>query len=279
MNPTKQDTIFLSNPRNLGGFSFDNEVVEVFADMIQRSVPGYREVIGMTKVFAEQYSQKGTNLYDLGASLGAGALAMAQGATTEGTRIIAIDNSKPMVERCTANVKRARQQIPIDVVLGDITKTPIQNASLVAMNFTLQFLPPEIRPTLLKKIYHNLVPGGALILSEKIIFTDPKEQVFQEEAYHNFKELNGYSKTEISRKRKALENVLVPDTLETHFSRLEEIGFSPVYLWWKSLSFISLLAVKAPQEPHGVQKPQKPEASHISQSPQAHQTPHKPQGS
>ncbi len=245
----KQDTIFASNPREVGGFAFDKEVVEVFADMIQRSVPGYREVIGMTKVFAEQYAKPNTNLYDLGTSLGAGALAMAQGATTEGTKIIAIDNSAPMIQQCKNNVERARQQIPISVVLGDIIESPIENASLIAMNFTLQFLPPNKRTPLLQKIYQNLIPGGALLLSEKIIFSDPEEQFFQEEAYHNFKELNGYSRTEISRKRAALESVLIPDTLETHTKRLEDIGFSPVYLWWKSLSFISLLAIK--KESHG----------------------------
>ncbi len=240
----QRDSIFMTNPRSIGGFCFDKEVVEVFEDMIQRSVPGYREVIGMTKVFAEQYGQPHTNLYDLGTSLGAGALSMAQGATTEGTRIIAIDNSEPMVQRCQANVDRARQQIPISVVLGDILETPIENASLVAMNFTLQFLAPQSRTPLLQRIYQNLTPGGALILSEKIIFEDPKEQKFQEEAYHNFKELNGYSRTEISRKRKALEHVLIPDTLEDHMTRLTTIGFTPVYVWWKSLSFISLLAIK-----------------------------------
>ncbi len=239
-----RDNIFLSNPRGVGGFSFDKEVVEVFDDMIHRSIPGYHEVVGMTKVFAEQYGQPNTNLYDLGASLGTGALAMAQGAPPEGTHIIAIDNSQPMVDACRAHVERARQQIPISVIHGDILETPIENTSLVAINFTLQFLPPQSRTPLLQRIYQGLVPGGACILSEKIRFKDPQEQAFQEQAYYSFKELNGYSKTEISRKRRALEDVLIPDTLEEHLERLSQAGFSKTYLWWKSLSFISIVAEK-----------------------------------
>jgi tRNA (cmo5U34)-methyltransferase len=150
-----------------------------------------------------------------------------------------------MVKRCQSRLARHMPESDLDVLCEDIEKSEISNASLVVINFTLQFLSPESRLSLLKKVYEGMLPGGALILSEKIVFEDKAENQQQIEWYHNMKRSNGYSDLEISQKRAALENVMIPDTLEQHQSRLKEAGFSQSYQWFQSFNFISLVALKS----------------------------------
>jgi tRNA (cmo5U34)-methyltransferase len=83
-----------------------------------------------------------------------------------------------------------------------------------------------------------------LILSEKIKFADTAEQTLLTDLHLAFKRANGYSELEISQKRSALENVLIPDTLETHQARLQQAGFAQSLQWFQGMNFISLLAVK-----------------------------------
>lgn len=244
MADRQTDNIYAKYQDDVARFVFDSKVVSVFDDMIRRSVPGYAAVLGITKVFAEQYAVEGSNLYDLGCSLGTAAIAMRKGIKTENCKIIAVDNSPAMIERCRENIENDVSDVPVDIVLADICNIPIEKASVVCMNYTLQFLPASGRDEMMKKIYAGMLDGGVLILSEKIKYSDKDEQDFQTEMYHNFKRLNGYSRLEISQKRKALENVLIPDTLEEHYKRLTSCGFKNIYLWFKCFNFISLAAFK-----------------------------------
>lgn len=120
----------------------------------------------------------------------------------------------------------------------------IENASVVVLNFTLQFIPVEERLALLQRIYQGLKPGGALILSEKLAFEDETQDRFHIESHHDFKRSNGYSDLEISQKRSALENVLIPETLAEHQQRLEQAGFEFVEKWFQCFNFVSMVAVK-----------------------------------
>jgi tRNA (cmo5U34)-methyltransferase len=240
----KKDDIYSQYREKVADFVFDEKVVSVFDDMIRRSVPGYATVIAMSKVFAEHYAQENSNCYDLGCSLGATTLAMRKGINKKNCRIVAVDNSPAMIERCRQIIDSDVSDVPVDVVLEDIAKLKMQNASIVAMNFTLQFFSPDKREDLLGRIYNSMLPGGAMLLSEKIKFGDNDEQDFQTDMYHHFKQLNGYTGLEVSQKRKALENVLVPDTIEQHFKRLKDAGFDKCYLWFRCFNFVSIAAFK-----------------------------------
>lgn len=225
-------------------FAFDENVARVFPDMIRRSVPGYETVITLTGLLAEQYAQADSNCYDLGCSLGAATLAMRSRIQQPGCRIIAVDNAEAMTRRCQQHVAEAGDGLEVDVICADIQDVTIHNASVVVVNFTLQFIPPAARLALMQHIYKGMQPGGALLLSEKIVFSDTAEQQRMEALHVAFKKANGYSDLEISQKRSALENVLIPDTLEQHQQRLQTAGFSSVDLWFRCINFISLLAVK-----------------------------------
>jgi len=242
-----KDQLFQQQQTHLVDFAFDELVVNVFPDMIRRSVPGYETVISMLGVFAGRYVQPHSSVYDLGCSLGASTLAMRRHITAEGCRVVGVDNSSAMIQRCQENVNQADKHgcdVPVSLVCADIQQADIQNASLVALNFTLQFLSPDERLAMLTSIYQGLLPGGALVLSEKICFDDTNKQEMFTDLHHDFKRANGYSDLEISQKRQTIENVLIPDTLEQHKERLMNAGFSSVHCWFQCFNFISLYAIK-----------------------------------
>ncbi|TMO69564.1 carboxy-S-adenosyl-L-methionine synthase CmoA [Pseudoalteromonas aurantia] len=240
---TGTDSIYATE-QQIKDFSFDENVVEVFPDMIQRSVPGYATIVSTMGKLAGQYAQSNSNLYDLGCSLGAVTLSMRRNIEKQNCEIIAVDNSKAMVERCQLHLKGFKSDVPVNVVLGDITELELKNASVVALNFTLQFIPQEQREDVLKRIFNSLKPGGVLLLSEKIKGENELTDNLLIDLHHDFKRHNGYSELEISQKRTAIENVMRPDTLSTHLERLNTIGFSQTQVWYQCFNFCSLVAIK-----------------------------------
>jgi len=242
---TKQpDNIYAQKKPHLVDFVFDEAVANVFPDMIRRSVPGYENIITMIGLFAEQYVQNNSQCYDLGCSLGAATLALRHHINKENVQIIAVDNAKSMIEHCQINIEKDPATTPVQLICGDIQNSAINNASLVILNFTLQFLDPETRMELLQHIYNGMNQGGALILSEKITFSDKATHDINIQLHEAFKKANGYTELEISQKRSALENTLIPDTIETHQRRLTDIGFTTVNTWLQCFNFISMLAIK-----------------------------------
>jgi tRNA (cmo5U34)-methyltransferase len=241
-----KDTLYATPLDSIGGFAFDEQVVRVFPDMIQRSVPGYSTIIAMTGVLAARYAQAGTRCYDLGCSLGASTLAMRHqlDQAQRDCRIVGIDNSPAMLAHCRDLIAADAGSVPVDLELADICEAPIENASVVVFNFTLQFVPLEQREALLARIGQNMRPGGVLVLSEKIRFEDPHLQELNTDLHHEFKRANGYSDLEISQKRTALENVLVPETIATHTQRLRRAGFGSVDVWFQCFNFASLVAIR-----------------------------------
>ncbi len=239
-----KDRIFAAPIEKLGDFTFDENVAEVFPDMIQRSVPGYSNIITAIGMLAQSFVTPNSQVYDLGCSRGAATLSARRNIQQPNVKMIAVDNSEAMIERCRSHINAYQSQIPVEVLCEDIRQIEIKNASMVILNFTLQFLPPEDRIALLEKIYQGLNPNGVLVLSEKFIFTDEKVHELLIDLHHQFKRANGYSELEVSQKRTALENVMRPDTVELHKARLKEIGFAHTELWFQCFNFGSMIAIK-----------------------------------
>ena len=235
-----EDRIYLMPLERVGDFTFDEQVVEVFPDMISRSVPGYASVLAMTAELAERYAISGTRIYDLSCSLGAASLLIQRRVPTS-CQVHAIDSSRPMIARLrdlTAGLSN------VTLHEADIREVEIQQATFAVLNFTLQFIPLAERDTLLQATYRGLLDGGALVLSEKVHFDDPSKQTLMTELHHEFKRANGYTNLEIAQKRTALENTLVTETIQQHLQRLDKIGFRTVSLWFQCFNFVSILAVK-----------------------------------
>lgn len=249
---SKRDNIYASQGSKPGPFRFDDQVVAVFPDMINRSVPGYALIVPMIGQIARRYVQPGSVVHDLGSSLGAVSLAIQGGLSGRSdlgsTRIIATDNSPAMVNRFTELLAtRARadhKAVPLQPVLGDIRDVDFSGASMVVLNFTLQFLALDERDTLLRRIADGLLPGGVLVLAEKICFEDEAVQRDQTNWHHDYKRMQGYSDMEIAGKRAALEEVLLTESEATHVARMEAAGFRRVTRWFQCFAFCAWLAEK-----------------------------------
>jgi len=239
-----RDNIYADPSLESGLFTFDDTVARVFPDMIRRSVPGYSTIVAMTGLLAGRYATPGSTLYDLGCSLGASTLAMRQNIRAPDCRIIAIDNSNAMLERCRTVIETDTHETPVTLTCADLREVPIADASVVVLNFTLQFVPPEARDRVIAAICQGLRPGGIMVLSEKVTFEDPRLDQLNIELHHQFKRANGYSELEIARKRSALENVLLPETLAQHRARVAAAGFSSCDVWFQCFNFASLIALK-----------------------------------
>ena len=241
---SKPDKVYSEQQKQQADFVFDEAVAEVFPDMIKRSVPGYETIISMIGAIADRYTRKGSNVYDLGCSVGAATLSLHRCLEPGRVHYICVDKSQEMLERCAVNLQAFMPTEEYTLLNEDILSVDICGASLVLMNFTLQFIMPEQRDNLIRKIYDGLIDGGILLLSEKTKTGSVDEDQFMVALHEQYKKTHGYSELEISQKRTALENVMVLDSVEGHLQRLEVNGFNPVYQWFQDLNFRSFMAVK-----------------------------------
>ena len=243
-----EDTIYAGRDSDDEPFRFNEAVTRVFPDMLRRSIPGYAASIEAIGSLAARYVQPRTNCYDLGCSLGAATLAMRQGIAADGCHIVAVDNAPAMVERCRQVMDEddasRTSNTSVEVVHGDIREVKIANASMVVLNYTLQFLELADRDAMIQKILDGLIGGGVLVLSEKVVDDDPRFEELFVELHHEHKRRNNYSALEISRKRAALENVLIPESVTDHRERLARAGFRHAAVWLRYFNFVSIVAIR-----------------------------------
>jgi tRNA (cmo5U34)-methyltransferase len=241
------DKIYQQKPEEKP-FRFNEDVAKVFPDMLQRSIPGYSATIEAIGSLAARYVLPDTRCYDLGCSLGAATIAMRQGIQSAGCQIVAVDTAPAMTKRCREIVAEDDRLFApvtsVEVIEGDIRDTEITNASMVVLNYTLQFLSMEDRDSLLRSIQDGLNDGGLLVLSEKVVDENAEIEQLLLDLHHEHKRRNDYSALEISRKRAALENVLIPETVSTHRERLQQAGFRHASVWLRYFNFVSIIAIK-----------------------------------
>ena len=244
MSKLGRDKLFSSPLGKIPNFVFDKSVVDVFPDMIQRSVPGYQTIINHTGELADRFVQQGSNCYDLGCSLGASTLAIRERIEDRKATIFAVDNSAEMLAKLKTILASQPSNIETRLIESDICDVQITNASLVVLNFTLQFVPLDKRSELISAIYQGLNPNGCLVISEKLNFQPESLNQLLTELHHQFKRDQGYSDLEISQKRDAIDNVLIPETIDTHIERLQQCGFKIASPWFQCYNFGSLVAIK-----------------------------------
>jgi tRNA (cmo5U34)-methyltransferase len=240
-----KDSLFSRPQKPVPPFEFNESVVQVFDDMLIRSVPCYRELIRRQAQLAVHYHQPGTRIYDLGCSTGNMGLAICSAMqTSRPFELIGVDTSEPMLKVCRERFQSLDGNVHITLKCADIRDLEMTDASVIILNLTLQFLPPSDRQSVLERIYGALAPGGILLLTEKTVHVHAGLNELQQDFYYRFKAENGYSQMEISQKREALENILIPETVETHTGRLRDVGFKAVDIWLKWFNFASFIALK-----------------------------------
>jgi tRNA (cmo5U34)-methyltransferase len=146
-----KDKVFLPDRDSIDPFVFDESVATVFPDMLRRSIPGYDASIRAISHLTKKCIRPSTLFYDLGCSLGAATLAMRHNIVAKNSKIIAVDNSKSMTSRCMEIVSKDNSDRPIQVITEDIRELKIKNASMIILNYTLQFLPIIDRSSMIKK--------------------------------------------------------------------------------------------------------------------------------
>jgi len=227
---------------DISKFTFDQKVVDVFDDMVLRSVPGYKQMIELIGLAGRTYPVINSNVYDLGCSTGAATLAVAANLKSKSVKIFSIDISQEMLKKCSKNLTGTKANI--QYICDDIVNIKFHNASLIIANLTLQFIDPEKRLSLIQRLFDSLLPGGALIISEKIIHEDDDINKNLILLHESFKRENGYSDTEIAQKRKSLEDVLIPESIPKHIRRLKKAGFKNPIIQLQCLNFVSFVAIK-----------------------------------
>lgn len=243
LNP-EQDAVFREEITKPADFKFNKTVVSVFDDMVSRSVPFYGEMQRMTAELAADFVKENTCVYDLGCSTGTTLIGL-NSLVKEDIKFVGLDESAEMLEKCKSKLAEAGFTRPCELRVADLQNNPeISNASVVVMCLTLQFIRPIYREKLLKQIYNGLVPGGAFILIEKVLAEDSFYNRGFIKYYYDYKRRNHYSELEISQKREALENVLIPYKLSENALLLREAGFQHSETFFKWYNFSGIVAQK-----------------------------------
>ncbi len=236
-----RDQIFNSPQENIAPFEFNQKVAAVFDDMVARSIPFYQEIHRLIVDLTHRYYRGRGKVYDLGCSTGTTIELLEKSFGEKAISFVGVDTSAPMLELAKEKCSQVRA---VEFLLEDMIRVDFKDAEIVIFNYTLQFLKVDKRAELLKKIYNALPSGGCLILSEKIKSPSKKMESCITDLYYDFKRRNGYSELEISQKREALENVLVPLTPKEQLTMLEEVGFREPEMLFRWYNFASYLALK-----------------------------------
>ncbi len=243
MAKSAKDTLFQTDSA-VEDFVFNEHVVEVFDDMLDRSIPFYAEVIAATARLLDCFLHTGDTVYDLGCATGTTLLEFSRLLDNSGFQFIGIDNSGPMLEKARLKAELYSKTKLLSFLEEDIIKIDHPGAGAFIINYTLQFIRPLQRPDFIQRLYNNLRPGGILLLSEKVINHDRRLNREFIDIYHQFKKTKGYSELEIAKKREALENILIPFSIGENTAILKDSGFISVHTYFQWFNFASFIAVK-----------------------------------
>jgi tRNA (cmo5U34)-methyltransferase len=239
-----KDEVFREKYATSSDFKFTGKVAGVFDDMVSRSVPFYKEIQRMVAEMAATYARDTMNVYDLGCSTGTTIIQMDE-MITANCRFVGVDDSAAMLEKCRAKLKDVGFQHNYELEVADLNaQVPITNACVVVVCLTLQFIRPINRERLLKQIYNGLNNGGVLIIVEKILAEDGTFNREFIDYYYELKRRNHYSEMEISQKREALENVLIPYKVSENICILNNAGFEHCEIFFKWYNFAGIIAKK-----------------------------------
>jgi tRNA (cmo5U34)-methyltransferase len=240
----RHDSIFAAKRNTIGDFTFDRDTAVVFDDMVSRSVPYYNEIQRMVGELSREFAAPNTSLYDLGCATGTTFMAI-DGVVDPSVKFVGIDNAEEMLNEARGKLDGMRSNRRFELITADLHgKLPIENASVVILLLTLQFVRPLARDKLLKQIFDGMRENSCLILVEKLTSASTLLNRLFIKHYYDFKRRNGYSDMEISQKREALENVLIPYHYEENVDLLKRTGFAHCEEFFRWYNFAGMVAVK-----------------------------------
>ncbi len=238
-----RDRVF-NKKSKIGDFVFDKKVADVFDDMVNRSVPNYNEIQRMIIEQSLQFIKPKTKVYDLGCSTATTLSLLAKNVDARSVTFVGVDNSRQMIAKAGEKLRKHRLTNRVKLLCEDIVKVNVQNSSAVIMTFTLQFVRPLYRDELIRKIYNGLTDGGCLLVVEKILADNSMLNRLYIDYYYNYKRRRAYSEMEISQKREALENVLVPYRASENMELFTRNGFEIADMFYKWYNWAGFIAIK-----------------------------------
>lgn len=240
------DKIFATKKERIPDFTFNGETAAVFDDMLPRSVPMYAEIQRMVADLVSDFAADDSSIYDFGCSTCTTFLEIDRLLPKERkVKFVGLDSSPEMLDRAREKLTAEKFARPFDLQTIDFNQgVHVENASVALMVLTLQFVRPLYRDSLLTSIYRGMNDNGCIILVEKVLGESSTLNRLFIKYYYDMKRRNGYSDLEISQKREALENVLIPYRLEENRELLRRIGFRNVDVFFKWFNFCGIIAMK-----------------------------------
>ncbi len=227
-----------------GPWEFDATVTGCFDDMLRRSIPDYDTMRRTVFEMACRYARDDTAIVDLGCSRGD---AISPLIDRLGARnlFIGVEVSASMLESCRERLGGYIQCGLLKLFEKDLQGYyPPFPASVTLAVLTLQFVPLECRQRIFAQCFRYTLPGGVMILVEKVLGQTPEIHETLVDLYHQTKRDNGYSADAVEIKRQALQGVLVPVTAAWNQQMLHTAGFAQVDCIWRCMNFAAWVAVK-----------------------------------
>jgi tRNA (cmo5U34)-methyltransferase len=238
------DELFRGKRDFINDFDFGEKTAQVFDNMLNRSVPFYAEIQRMMAEIAGYFAVEQTNIYDLGCSTGETFLSL-DPIVPQNVTFVGIDSSNEMLEKARKKLHEAKISHKFDLIRSDLNQgVNIDNASVVIMNLTLQFIRPLYREKLIKSIAEGINERGCFIVVEKVLSPDSLINRLFIKFYYDFKKRSGYDELEIKQKREALENVLIPYQYDENRLLLLANGFKACECFFRWYNFCGIVAVK-----------------------------------
>jgi tRNA (cmo5U34)-methyltransferase len=240
------DRLFATPKAKAQDFNFGPETTNVFDDMVDRSVPYYAEIQRMVAELVADFAADGTSIYDLGCSTGTTFLHVHKALPADRkVKFVGIDNSQAMLEKAKQKLAQHGFDRDLELRCGDLNKPiDVENASVVILNLTLQFIRPLYRDRLIESIFRGMQPNGCLIVVEKVLGENSTFNRLFIQHYYEMKKRHGYTEMEIAQKREELENVLIPYRLKENEELLQRAGFQHVDVFFKWYNFCGIIAIR-----------------------------------
>lgn len=223
------------------GWSFEN-ISEDFDEHIRKSIPLYNQGHELICHYSDFFLKPDSVIYDIGCSTGKFLEKLAHHHEHKrNLEMIGIDTVQDMIDFAS---RRFIDDDRLSFVVGNALDLDMKKSDMVVANYTIQFLPPRVRQTLLDAIYQSLNWGGAFFMFEKVRATDSRFQDYANQVYTEFKLKNGFSEAEIINKTRSIKGVMEPFSTEGNIDMLRRSGFSDIISIQKYVCFEGFLAIK-----------------------------------
>lgn len=224
-------------------WTFGANVPKIFSKHIKNSVPFYDEGHKICLQLSDFFLKNKSSCYDFGCSTGT-MLSKMSDRHDKRINFYGVDNVKEMIKQAKKENKTSKNSNKLKFINNDFLKMKLKKSDLIISYYTIQFIAPKFRQSILNKIYTNLNWGGAFIMFEKIRASDARFQDIFSITYNDFKLTNNFTPSEIIYKTKSLKGVMEPFSDFGNMSLLKRAGFkdiAPVFQW---LSFKGYLCIK-----------------------------------